>query len=327
LSIGLLFFLFALKNANALLPEDLDSLYQRFVVDTDQEVFWRAYWDGIRQVIPNFETGVLRNAILAQIQRTEWWKLYREGDTFLIVHILCSVVDVAKERVKSGSPGFDFMPVINTCQFLQRKIFANDIEDQNLRSGVTDLLLRLFPYFPTTGEEREQLADKFFGNAVKGPVDQRGGDLQMLCALLTTDTSEIVTAWKRDECISNLCFMSPSLPEVILGELAAWKIRQYMSGFEHVQRTQQIELRVQFLVHVLSADKNAGGGYQFPRKILEGFWSTALLRSQEGGSEQQYWGGDGVTESIRVVLFHILAALDFRRHSGLVFPFKRWLIL
>jgi hypothetical protein len=219
------------------------------------------------------------------------------------------------------------MPVINTCQFLQREIFANDIEDQNLRSGVTDLLLRLFPYFPTTGEEREQLADKFFRNAVKGPLDQRGGDLQMLRAMLSTDTSEIVTGWKRDECISNLCFMSPSLPEVILGELATWKIHQYMSGFEHAQRTPQIELRVQFLVHVLSADKNAGGGYQFPRKVLEGFWSTALLRSQEGGSEQQYWGGDGVTESIRVVLFHILAALDFRRHSGLVFPFKRWLIL
>ena len=326
LAIGLLFFLFALKNAGALMPEDLDSLHARFVIDTDQEVYWRAYWDGIRQVMVNFDTDALRNAILAQIQRTQWWRLYRERDTPIIIHILSTVVDGTKDRIKSGFPVLDLMPLIYTCQFLQREIFANDIEDMDFQTGVTDLLVRLFPYYPTKGEERERLANVLFQNATNGPMNQRGGDLQLLRALLCTETSEVVTEWKRDECISKLCLMTPSLPEVILGELAAWKTRQYVLGFQNAQRGAQIEFRVQFLVHVLAADKIAGGEYQFPRRVLEEFWNTALLPPEDLGMEQ-YWGGDGVTESIRIVFFHILANNDFRRHSALVRLLKIGLIV
>jgi hypothetical protein len=318
LAIGLLFFVFALKNANAIYPEDLDSLYTRFVAETDQEMYCRAYWDGIRQVMASLDTEVLRNTILLQIQRTEWRKLYREGDTPLIIYIISTVVDCTKDRIKTGFLGHEIMPIIETLHFLQREIFVNDIDDVQFRSGITDLLLRLFPYFPTRGEERERLASAFFENAVNGPMNQRGGDLQLLRILLSTETSEIVTDWNRDECTSKLCLANPSLPELILGELANWKTRQYTQGLENAQRASQIEIRVQFLVHVLSADKNAGGEYKFPREILEAFWSTALLSPLEDVRREQYWGGDGVTESMRVVLFHILATLDFRCHSGLV---------
>ena len=209
------------------------------------------------------------------------------------------------------------MPIVRTIQTLLRGFFVHDIEDPHFRSHLTDILLRLFPYYPCTGEERAQLAQHFFEQASGGPMNQRCGDLTLLRALLLTDTSEFVTGWKRDEVIAHFCALRPSLPEVILGELAGWKQRQYQLGYEGADRSGQIQFRVQFLMHILQADKNVGGGYTFPRDVLEDFWRIALMRCGDDGSDQ-YWGGDGVTETMRVVLFHILAQTEFRRHSGLV---------
>lgn len=211
------------------------------------------------------------------------------------------------------------MPLINTIQYLLRQTFVNDIDDMKYRSDLTEVLYKILPYFPISNVERVHLADTLFRNSSTLPMNERGGDLQLLRTLLYKETSIIAQPWKRDEYVSKSCLMAPSLPEVILGELAGWKTRQYISGLENAQRNNQIEFRVQFLLQVLSWDKSAGGEYQFPREILEEFWNTALVRSEDSvGMEQQYWGGDGVTESMRVVLFHLIGQVDFRRHSGLV---------
>ena len=228
-----------------------------------------------------------------------------------------AVVDLSKDKIKTSI--MDSTAIINTVQYLMRGIAANDVDDIPFRSGISDILLRLFPFSPTTGEERNQLADNFFRNAATGPVNQRGGDLQMLRALFLTETSEIISGWNRENCMSRLCHLKPSLPELILGELANWKSRQYVFGAENAQRSPLVELQIQFLIHVLAADKFVGGDYQFPREVLEEFWSNALIRSGEDpGIEGQFWGGDGVTESLRLILFHTLSGTDFRRHSGLV---------
>lgn len=322
LQAGLLFFIFALKYVGALSPDDLDSLYSRFVVDNEQDAYWRAYWEGIRHVMLSLDTEIFRTAILAQIDRTPWWKLCFESDIYstAIIQILSTMVDSIREHtmtIKEAIPGLDVTPIIKTMQILLQAVFANDIDDNTIAPGLTDLLLRLFPFYPTTGDERNHLADRFFQNASSGPINQRGGDLQILRALLLTETSEIVTGWNREECVSRLCSMTPSLPEVILDEFTTWKVRQYQLGFEHAQRSAQVEFRVQFLLHVLNADRNVGGTFQFSRETLEGFWNNTLMRTEEGGLDQ-WWGGDCVTETVRIIFFHILASVEFQSHSGLV---------
>jgi len=281
-------------------------------------VYCRAYWEGIRQVIVNLDQDILRT-ILSQIQRSVWWQIYfqNEQHTPLIVFILSAIVDLSKDRIKTSI--MDSTAIIKTVQYLMRGIAANDIDDIPFRSGISDILLRLFPFSPTTGEERNRLADTFFRNAATGPANQRGGDLQLLRALLLTETTEIIPGWNRDNCMSRLCHLKPSLPELILGELANWKSRQYEFGTENAQRSALVEFQVQFLIQVLASDKFVGGDYQFPREVLEEFWNNTMIRSGEDpGIETQFWGGDGVTESLRLMLFHTLSGTDFRRHSGLV---------
>lgn len=317
LQIALVFILFALRYVNALSSEDLDALYTRFGQNSNHELYCRAYWDAIRQVVSNFDQDIIRT-ILSQIQRSDWWKIYFQNEPrTTIVILLSSIADVSKDKIKTSA--VDNMAIINTVQYLLRGIAVNDIDDIPFRSGVSDILLRLFPSYPVTGDERNRLADIFFQNASTGPANQRGGDLQLLRALLLTEPTEIIPGWNRDDCMSRLCHKKPSLPEVILGELAYWKFRQYASGGENAQRSSLVEYQVQFLIQVLAADKYVGGGYQFPRKVLEEFWSTALTRSGEDpGMETQFWGGDGVTETLRLVLFHTLSGIDFLCHSGLV---------
>ena len=317
LPVALVFILFALRHVNALSPEDLDTLYTRFVQNSSHEVYCRAYWEGLRQVVSNFDQDIIRT-ILSQIQRSNWWKIYFQNEPHtVIVFLLSSIVDVSKDKNKTSA--VDNMAIINTVEYLLRGIAANDIDDIPFRSGASDILLRLFPSYPVTGEERNRLADIFFQNASMGPQNQRGGDLQLLRALLLTEPSEIIEAWNRDNCMSRLCNKKPSLPEMILEELAYWKSRQYASGAENAQRSPLVEYQVQFFIQVLAADNFVGGVYQFPRETLEEFWSTALIRSGEDpGMEAQFWGGDGVTESLRLILFHSLSGIDFRCHSGLV---------
>jgi len=317
LSIALVFILFALRHVNALSVEDLDALYTRFVQKSNHELYCRAYWEVIRQVVTSFDPDIIRT-VLSQIQRSNWWKIYFQNEPHtIIVFLLSSIVDVSKDKIKTSA--VVNMAIINTVQYLLRGIAANDIDDIAFRSGVSEILLRLFPSYPVTGEERNRLADILFQNASMGPRNQRGGDLQLLRALLLTEPTEIIPGWNRDNSMSRLCHMKPSLPEVILGELAYWKSRQYASGTENAQRSPLVEYQVQFLIQVIAADNYVGGGYQFPREVLEEFWSTALIRSGEDpGMQTQFWGGDGVTESLRLILFHALSGIDFRRHSGLV---------
>jgi hypothetical protein len=112
--------------------------------------------------------------------------------------------------------------------------------------------------------------------------------------------------------------LKPSLPEVILEELAGWKRRQYMAGLENEERTTLIQVRVQLLMFILGIERTFVDGFRFPREALEYFWSTALMKAREGGNEVQYWGGDVVTELMRSMFFHNVSAVDLRRHPALV---------
>ena len=226
-----------------------------------------------------------------------------------------------KDYINAAVP-YDATPLIRTLRDLLRGIYAHDMDDAPFRVGVTDLAGRVFAYYPMTGTERTDLANELFESARgAGNQTEKGGDLHLLRALLQTDTSEWVTDWNRDECISRLCHFRPlCLPEILLSDLASWKARQYMLNMEHVARAPQIEYRIQFLLNVLAAEKNvAGGSYVFPRTVLEEFWDLALVRSHAGGYGE-CWGGDAVTDSMRQMWFGMLAATDFRRHSGLVSP-------
>jgi hypothetical protein len=322
LHMGLLFFLFALKNVGALTPDDLDMLYTRFIVESDQEMYWRAWWDGVRHVIVNLDTCILRNTILSQIQRTEWRKFYFQPDASpnAVTGIISSIIDATKEYTTSlGAPipGWDCMPVIRTVRFLLRAISANDVDDPAFRSQLTECLYRLFPYYPTTGDQRHEIAEDCFKSASTGPMEERLGDLQVLRTLVMADSADFVTGWKREDCVHRLCMFTPSLPEVILEELAGWKRRQYMFGLENAERAAQIQVRVQLLMLVLGIERNPVDGFRFPREVLEDFWNTALMRTEDGGNDQ-YWGGDLVTEHMRLMLFHTISTTELRRSPALV---------
>jgi hypothetical protein len=309
----------------ALHPADLDSLYHRFITETSSETYHRAYWEGLRQVMGHLDNELLRVTILAQIQSTTWSKLHFQTDPAnnSIIHIVAPCVEAAtKDYINSAVP-YDATPLIKTLRYLLKGIYVYDLDDLPFRVGTTDLAGRVFAYYPMVGRERTELAKELFESAARGPQREKGGDLHLLRALLQTDPSEWITDWNRDECISRLCHLTaptPSLPEIILSDLSGWKARQYMLGLEHMNRAPQIEYRIQFLLNVLAAEKNAeGGGYVFPRKVLEEFWNMALVRQMEGGYGE-LWGGDAVTDSMRQTWFGMLASTDFRRHSGLVNP-------
>jgi len=322
ISVGLLFFVFALKFVHALSPEDLEALYTRFVVECDDEAYWRAWWDGIRGVMGNLDNDYLRNTILSQIERTEWPKLYfySEPQPCSACLIINNVTEVVREHtiaMRGPIPGWDFMPLLKAMRYMLREQFAQDVDDTLFRQSLQEYLCRIFTFYPATGVQRMQLAAEFFHNATVGPMESRGGDLQVLRALLLAETHSMVTNWKKEQCVQELCQSTPSLPGLILEELAAWKKRQYDAGSENAERPAQIQFRLQFLFQVLSATQVAGG-FTFPRQVLEGFWNSALASSADSAAEHVYWGGDFVTENMRLLLFHILATVDFNQHSGLV---------
>jgi len=313
--------LFALKGVQALFREDLDALYTRFVVDCDDEAYWRAWWEGIRGIMPNFDYDYLRNTILSQIERTEWRKLYFYNE---MPHSICAVINQVSEAVKDHTlavrapiPGWDFMPVVLTIRYLLRELFAHDVDDMTFRESLMNYLTRVFGYYPPLGEHRRNLAQDFFQDAINSPMESRAGDLQVLRGLLVTETHEMVTDWKKEECAHEFCRSNPSLPGLILEELAAWKKRQYDCGLQNAERPGQIQFRIQYLFNVLYFTSSVGG-FVFPRHVLEGFWDSALASSEDEAAESVFWGGDYVTESIRLILFHGLSTIDINRHSGLV---------
>lgn len=228
--------------------------------------------------------------------------------------------------------------------YLLRNVFERDLDDGTFRTGLCDLMVRLFHFYPYTGEERNRLADEIYVQASSSSESSCGGDLFVLKALLSTEAADGITSWNREETIARLCRSSPPLPELILAELAAWKARQ-RDGLELRQRTSQVDFRMQFLTYVLAADKNAaermaGGdsgegrhvaGFVFGRATLEEFWRRGMVSvrgerepevelypSSVSAPECNWWGGDGVTDTVRYMFFHFLSQQGFGRFSGVV---------
>jgi len=331
LAFGFLYLIFPLRTVQALTPAHLDSLYTRFILQNPLEAYHRAYWDGLRHASANLDNELLRTTILAQIQRTEWRKLHFahvDPANNAVIFIVQACVDAATKEYVNSEEIYDATTLVRTLRDLLRGIYAHDLDDAPFRAGVTDLAVRVFVYHPMNGVDRLELADELFESARTGNLEERGGDLHLLRALLQTDTTtEWVVDWNRDECISRLCHVSPSpcLPEVLLSDLSSWKDRQYVLGMELANRSPQIEYRIQFLLNVLAADRKVEGGYVFPRKVLDEFWDKALTRREPGGYAD-WWGGDAVTDSMRQIWFGMLALTDFRRHSGLVGLSFLWVV-
>lgn len=317
---GLLFFLFALKNVAALGPSDLDSLYTRFIVECDKEEYWRAWWDGIRNVINNFETDILRNTVLSQIRRTPWSRFYFQPDLHpnAVTSILNNIVDLAREPTGGALLGWDFMPVINTIQYLLHGLIVGDIDDPHFRKFLFDILNKLFQSYPTNAIERRNLADHLFNKASNSPPGERGTDLQLLQSLLTTEPLDPDV--KREDLVHKLCSETPSLPEIILRDLAEYKERQYNLGRENTGSNLNVRIRYHFLMSVLNSERTARGKFHFTPEVLESFWSKVLVsnRSEAQGLDERFWGGDYITECMRESLFENIVKYDIRIHVGFV---------
>jgi hypothetical protein len=339
---AILFLLYALRQSDAVSPQDLDILYTRFIYDCPQEDYWRAYWDGIRQL-----PGVLpplRLTILSQIHRTEWHKLYSETteghqSNQLVIHVLSTILDGVRKPLvfptisaTTAAGGEVEEGLVECFQHILRKFFERDLEDAVFRGAMYDLMVRLFHIYPYTGEERNRLAETIFIQASTEPEFSSGGDLFVLKALLSTDTSDAITGWNREDTISRLCRASPALPELLLADLAGWKCRQ-RGGMEVMQRVTQVDFRMQFLTYALAADRNAGGTFVFSRQTLEEFWTRGLVREMGEPREDEvelcapsvglesWWGGDGATDTVRSMFFHFFSLREFRWLSGVViFP-------
>ena len=117
-----------------------------------------------------------------------------------------------------------------------------------------------------------------------------------------------------------LCSETPSLPEVILKDLADYKERQYSLGRENSDLTINIRLRYHFLIMVLNFERTARGTFHFTQEVLENFWSKVLVsnRSEAQGSTERFWGGDYLTECMRECLFENFVKYDIRNHAGFV---------
>lgn len=319
---GLLFFLFALKNVAALTPNELDTLHTRFVVDCEKQEYWRAWWEGLRQVINNFESEVLRTTILSQIQRTEWSRLYFQPDMHpsAVPNVVSNIIESTRDA--SGAPimGWDYMPVIKTLRYLLRGLVLSDVDDPHYRKYLFDTLARLFQNYPSTGVERIGLARQLFLKASTGQPNERGTDLQLLQALLLTETSRAVLNANREDIVRDLCSETPPLPEVILQDLADYKDRQYGLGRENTDLSTHIRLRISFLMSVLNANKVGQGNFHFTGDILESFWNKVLTSGLpiEHQLEERFWGGDYITECMRDILFEFIWKYDIHNHAGLV---------
>jgi hypothetical protein len=323
LSHGLLFFVYALKFVDGLPVDDFETLYTRFIAENENPDFWRAWWSGLRVAIANLDAEVYRMSVLAQFERVPWQKLCVQSESENLLFVIHHVVENALQTTATadGLPKWDYTPYVKTLWNLLKTVFAIDLDDRNFREGCAMALTKIFRCYPADGAERTQLAERILGSATMGPMAQRGGDLFVLRALLFADAADTVTNWKREECVRRLCMFTPSLPEVILGELAAWKKRQYSLGQEHAERGNIVPTRLHNLLYVLNYDRIGLGDYTFPREVLEEFWTAALLRPGVNGNERQFWGGDTLTEMMRLTFFHVFARdkEDFRRYSALVY--------
>ena len=321
ISIGLVFFLFALKEINALHAEHLDGLYDRFITDCDDEAYWRAWWEGVRNMAPSLDNDILRKTILSQIGRTEWHKIYFYNE---IPQSICAILSHFTESMRDQTqairmpiPGWDSFPLIRTIRHLLREFFAKDVDDTNFRENLVSYLSRVFTFYPPVGEQRRELAREFYQDATTSPMDSRAGDLQLLRSLLVTEAHEMVTDWNKEQCAYEFCQLEPSLQGLVLEELAHWKKRQYIAGLENAEKPTQIHFRITYLLNILLITR-AEGGLAFPRDVLEGFWNSPLSSSGNEAAETVFWGGDYITENIRLIFFHGLSTLDFRRYPGLV---------
>jgi hypothetical protein len=145
--------------------------------------------------------------------------------------------------------------------------------------------------------------------------------LLVLKALISAEADETITGWSREHTMSRLCRARPPLPDLILAELAAWKSRQ-QGGLENMMRLAQVDSRIQFLLDVLMLDKVAGGGFTFTHETLTGFWTTAMMRTSvddDGmGAGERFWGGDMVTDNMRLAFLRTISQRPFHHYSGLV---------
>jgi hypothetical protein len=316
LSQGLIFFLFALAKVNALSSDDLQRLYTRFIVENEQEMYWRAYWDAVRQVIHNLEAPELRYAVFEQIRSTEWTRLYSVRDlssssssmTLLLGQVIESIKDPAVPIQR-----WDFMPVIKTVRYLLEQLFENNFEDSPIRIQLQEVAGHVFSCYPMTGEARVELAQKLFQNA-SFAIKHPGVELQILRALLLSEVNDLVKNWDGRACLAELCRCTPSLPEVMLDEIIMWKKRQSDLGMEKVERPSQSQYRIQDLFNFLGMERQ----FTFPETVLERFWNEALVGRVEKEIQGAYWGGDLITESLRIYWFHTFGNVDFDRHPGFV---------
>jgi hypothetical protein len=316
LSQNLIYFLFALARVNALSKADLERLYRRFIVENDHEAYWRAYWDGVRQVVHNLSGPELKLALLEQMRETEWTKLYSPRDMSSSSSPTTNMLVQLTESLKDPNipiNRWDFMPIINTVRYLLEQLFENNVEDQPIRIQLYEVLCQIFNCYPLTGETRTHLAQQLFHSA-NFATRHAGVDLQILRALLFAETSDMVTNWSHRACITLLCRSTPSLPEVMMNEIIAWKKRQYELGTEKVERPGQSQYRIQDLFNILGVERH----FTFPGPALERFWDEALVGRVQKEANGDYWGGDFVTESLRVFWFHTFNNIDFDRHPGFV---------
>ena len=84
----------------------------------------------------------------------------------------------------------------------------------------------------------------------------------------------------------------------------------------------QVEFRMQFLLDVLMLDKAGGGGFTFTRETLTGFWTRAMLRpageKDAMVTEERFWGGDAVTDNLRLAFLRAVSQRPFHVYSGFV---------
>jgi hypothetical protein len=327
-----IFYLLFPRSWQAFPPADLDILYQRFISIPDT-AYHRAYWESLRRIIPKALAST-RTAIIRQITRTPWDRLCAEVDPTPLVFILNEcVVDPMKQQQGVANEFEVEEGLVAAFKYILREFYERDIEDTGFRVTIYQLMARLFQRYPPTGEERTRLAETTFLQASTGPEFSRGGDLLVLKALISAEADDTITGWSREQTMSRLCRARPPLPDLILSELAAWKGRQ-QGGLENMMRLAQVDFRIQFLLDVLTLDKAAGGGFTFTHETLTGFWKTAMVRTAGGDDGMvvggRFWGGDLVTDSMRLAFLRTISQRPFHLYSGLVLspfspPFvRRW---
>jgi hypothetical protein len=319
---AIIFFLFALKQVHALTPEMIEILYRRFVIDTEDKSYWRIWWDTYRQLQVNIaDDDALRPVVFNLIQCTEWRRLFfnADGQAPLLHHLINYIVDVNKEYAMQAPS--DGIAIFKTIQHLMKEAYLAGIDEYGFRGSFSEIAAKLFCFYPTTAEDRHRLADMLLTSASSGSESQRGVDCQLLRALFQSDPSETVPDWNKEDCMTMLCQRVTSLPEIILDECSTWKLKQYVLGLENTDRTAQIQIRLQFLTSALVMNK---AHFSFSRELLDRLWNSALSRPSDvgPGEEQQYWGGDHITDTARLIFFHFLINPDIRLYQETVLLLK-----